>query len=302
MKDLQAERSAPGRIPFISPLLHCAAMPALVYLRSSFGYVFLRPKSVFFAFSWAFVLFCAYAWAEEGMWEKHRSPCLFGAGALLLYWGHLFVAMSQQLYRRGEHDQYSGTSHLLRLLRALGMVGLESRLGMTSTKTEKHLQLWGEPLLVLLAATLLRLGWGERQVSWFLPWLAAAMLLKETLNLWLEVRRQKIQSDTMGDAREQGEMMREDEPAASEAPKATRKAWVKRQRSATSSAAEAEKERRCAELLRLLLPYRLEQAEENYRLLIKAEHPDTHNGSAESTSLAIELNEAVEYFRERLKG
>ena len=39
------------RIFFVSDLLHFIAMTALVWLRSSFGFVFLSPRAVFFAFS-----------------------------------------------------------------------------------------------------------------------------------------------------------------------------------------------------------------------------------------------------------
>ena len=54
MRDIHTERSKAGPIPLISPLLHCTAMTGLVFLRRNFGYAFLRPKAIFFAFTWAF--------------------------------------------------------------------------------------------------------------------------------------------------------------------------------------------------------------------------------------------------------
>jgi hypothetical protein len=54
---------------------------------------------------------------------------------------------------------------------------------------------------------------------------------------------------------------------------------------------------RYAEVLRLMPPYSLEQAEQNYRHLIKSVHPDPNNAEAGTTEKAATLNEAIEYFR-----
>jgi hypothetical protein len=89
------------RILVLSAALHCAAMTVLVFLRSSFGFVFLRPKSVFFAISWAFVLFVIYAWCEPDVWAAYRSVCLFGVAAMLLYWTHLVQAFARELGEQG---------------------------------------------------------------------------------------------------------------------------------------------------------------------------------------------------------
>ena len=48
MKDAQIKRKAESaHIPVISPVLHVMVMPVLVLLRHDFGYLFLRPKSIF---------------------------------------------------------------------------------------------------------------------------------------------------------------------------------------------------------------------------------------------------------------
>ena len=46
-------------------------------------------------------------------------------------------------------------------------------------------------------------------------------------------------------------------------------------------------------------PYELQQAEQNYRALMKSCHPDPNNESAENTQRAALLNDAIEFFRSR---
>ena len=55
-------------------------------------------------------------------------------------------------------------------------------------------------------------------------------------------------------------------------------------------------------MLRLRPPYTLANAEENYRALIRLEHPDGHENSPESNAATADLNEAIEFFREKLAG
>jgi hypothetical protein len=291
MKDIHSERSSPGRIPILSPTVHCVAMTALVYLRSSFGFVFLRPKSVFFAFTWAFVLFDIVAWNEPGLWHQYRAVCIFGTGAAFLYWLHLSIAVSRELYRAGEHDLYSGTSHLRRLM-PRGEQG--------SAAPERNLHLWGEPATVLVLAGTLRFAFAEHHLSTWLVFTAACMVCKEGMNYWFTVRRDKIKDDMIHDAKEQGDTLPDNQLSA-DAPKATRKEPVRRKRNAPS-AEEAARERKFAELLRLRAPFNLEKAEENYRTLIRLEHPDVNQGSAGSDARAAELNEAIDFFRDRLRG
>ena len=58
-----------------------------------------------------------------------------------------------------------------------------------------------------------------------------------------------------------------------------------------SSADDAQKLRRSAEVLRLFPPYSLLDAEENYRRLIKLYHPDS--GDNPDGAAAAEINEAI---------
>ena len=102
MDDVVIERSSPTPIPVLSPALHCVAMTALVYLRTSFGYTFLRPKGIFFALSWALVLFDVAAWQEPQIWREYRAVCIFGAGAVTLYWTHLLLTFSSEWRKKAE--------------------------------------------------------------------------------------------------------------------------------------------------------------------------------------------------------
>ncbi len=225
MKDKQIP--PPGtepRIPVISAVLHCVSMTALVFLRSSFGFAYLSPKSVFFAFSWAFALFTIYASNEPPVWREFRAVCLFGMAAVTLYWLHLLGAFLRELYRKGEHDHYSGRSHPLHVIGRAGR-GPGSFL-------EMNLHLWGEPAAVFMAALALRFVIGESHLSIWLFFVAVCLWFKEAFNYWHHLRQQKRQADIFEDA---GDTV-EPEAAAGgpnhEPPKATRKARVKRERSA----------------------------------------------------------------------
>lgn len=264
-------------------------MTALVYLRSSFGFVFLRPKSVFFAFSWAFLLFVIFAHYYPNLWREYWAICVLGTGTIALYWLHLLVAFTRELYRAGEHDHYSGTSHALRIMQ---------RFGLGSAVTEKNIHLWGEPVLVLVTSGVFRLAFAETHLSAWLVFVAACMVCKEAMNYWTDVRRDKIKEDMIRDAEEQAGTLPDNHPTA-EIPKPTRKAAVERQRD-SRSADETARERRFAELLRLRQPYSLDKAEENYVTLVRLEHPDTHKNSPESNARTAELNEAIEFFRQKL--
>lgn len=219
MKDRQIEQaSGQARIPIVSAVLHCVSMTALVYLRSSFGFIYLRPKSVFFAFSWAFGLFAVYAWLQPEVWRDYRAALLFGLGAILLYSLHLLISFMRELHRTGEHDHYSGTSHALRWM------------GKTpGASAEMNLHLWWEPGVLLFAAVVLRLSLGERRLSGWLVLVAFSLCTKELLNYWYHLRHRKRQEDIFGDA---GDTVEPSSPnsVAPTPPKATRKAGVKRPR------------------------------------------------------------------------
>ena len=292
MKDKQVEPpSGQPRIPFFSAAIHCVAITAIVYLRSSFGFAYLRPKSVFFAFTWAFVLFTIFAWMEPPIWRQYRAVCVFGAGAAALYWVHLLTAFLRELYHRGEHDHYSGTSHVLRIMRRPGRP--QPRF------FEMNLHLWAEPAAILFVALFLRLAFAERRLSSWLVLVAVCLWFKEAFNYWFELRQRKRQVDTFidVDAGAEPPNTRNEDMAP---PKPTRTAKKKYPKN-VGGAEDSAQERRYAELLRLLPPYSLEQAEENYRALIKLEHPDANSDSPGSTTRAAELNEAIEFVRHRLR-
>jgi hypothetical protein len=192
MKDIHTERPKAGPIPLVSPVMHCVAMTALVFLRRNFGYAFLRPKSVFFAFSWAFSLFVIVAWNESSLWPEYRAVCIFGATAIVLYWLHLLRTFLRDIHRCGENDHFSGRSHLLSLAEGFGLAG---------EKAELHLHLWIEPAAVAIIAGMLRLAFSERHLSAWLFLAAACLTASEYLNFWSgSVRREKVAKDMAADA------------------------------------------------------------------------------------------------------
>lgn len=291
MKDSHGERSAPGRIPVLSPVLHCVAMTALVYLRSSFGLTLFRPRSIFFAFSFAVGVLDYIAWHEPDIWREYRAACIFGAGAVTLYWLHFGITFFRELYRKSERDDYSGTSHALRLLRSLGFSG---------PKAEMNLHLWVEPGIVLLSAVTLRVVFSERHLSTWLILVAPCMTLKEGLNYWTEIRRGKIAKDLNEEAEERGHELAGGK-ATAEAPQAARVGAQTMKRTVVLNA-EEERALRFAEALGIAEPYDLEEAEANFHSLIRQHHPDTHDNSPESNRRSSDLNEAIEFFRKKLAG
>lgn len=215
MRDIHTERPKVGPIPILSPAMHCVAMTALVYLRRDFGYAFLRPKAVFFAFTWALVLFCIFAWNEPEVWSEYRFVCIFGAGAASLYWLHLLLTFIRDVKRRGEDDHYSGRSHLL----AAGVSDPE--------RVEFYLHVWGEPALVACAGAVLRLLIHERHLSTWLFIVAACLAASEYMNFWSGViRREKVAKDMAADAEAQTEQLGGAEEGCA-FPKASRKDPVK---------------------------------------------------------------------------
>ena len=100
MKDRQVPHTpAPPRIPFVSAVLHCVSMSVVVFLRSGFGYAYLRPRSIFFASSYAFGLFLIYAWNEPGVWEKTAEIRYYGLSVVGLYVLHLIAAFFGEFLR-----------------------------------------------------------------------------------------------------------------------------------------------------------------------------------------------------------
>lgn len=288
MKDTQIKAGSDLTIPVISPFLHCVAMTVIVFVRSSFGFRYLGPKSVFFAFTWAFVLFTVYAWNEPEVWREYRAACIYGVAAATLYWLHLLVAFIQECREKGRHDRYSGNSHAALLLRRN-----------PPWRQVEKVKLWVEPAAVFVAALALHWLFHERHLSAWLVFAGLCFWVKEAMNFWIGLRHFKAQKDMLEDAESMAE---EATPTASEhgPPKATRKEPVKKKRN-FAAAGKASEERRHAEILHLREPYTLAGAEENYRRLIVQEHPDTHANSPESNAVTAKLNEAIEFFRERFR-
>lgn len=293
MKDRQTPATGPQpRIPIISAVLHWLAVPAIVYFRSGFGFSFLSPKSVFLAFSWATLLFTAYVWLQEGAWRFFWALSSFFTVAVILYVLHLTVAFVSETRKTGKHDFFSGTSHLLRL------PGLKESLG--NPRGEVFIHLWIEPALVLAGSTVLRVIFAERFLSKWLVIVGIAMWLKEFLNYWYQLRHRKKQEDVFADAEE----ATDNSPASGQAeiPSAKgRKPRAKRPRLHEGDG-QGDEERFFAEVLRLMPPYRLEQAEENYRALMASLRSKPEITSAEESQQMEDLNAAVEFFRRQSGG
>lgn len=222
MKDRQiALTSAEPRIFVVSASLHCICMTGLVFVRSSFGFGFLRPKGIFFAFTWAFALYSVYAWIETSAWKEHRAMILFGGTAAVLYWIHLGVAFFREWTDCGEHEQYSGIDHL---------VWLRQQIGQTpGTAFENNCRLWIEPALALFFSALSNLLLHENGLSRWLLILSVCLWSKEAFNRWFSIRQRKRQKDIFVDTEDsvdpQGTAVTNFEP-----PRATRKMKVKRSR------------------------------------------------------------------------
>lgn len=294
MKDRQVPSKPPQlRIPILSAVLHCVSMTVIVFLRSSFGYAYLSPKSVFFAFSWAFTLFCLYAWHEPGAWPRYWLLCVSGLAAIALYVAHLVTAFGRELYRSGEHDHDSGTPHALRLLRRAGKG--------TSAAFQRNWHVWSEPGMILLAGLALRYIAGERHLSMWLLVVAPCFWLKEVLNVWFQLRQLKRHEDSREDAEDIFEDAVSAAPVAA-APKPAGKEKIRRARAGSQSAADELAERRFAQVLRLMPPFTLEEAERNYRKLVKERHPDASENGEGSEAATAELNEAIAWFRAKAGG
>lgn len=233
------------------------------------------------------MLFFIAAWNEPELWLWARAICLFGAASAIMYWLHLFITMRSDIARDGKHDHYSGRSFLLPLFRTPGL---------SVEKAEIHLHLWIEPTVAACLGLIIRLVGNERIVSTWLILAAASLAMGEAINYWASIRREKLARDVREDAEAQGEQLAD---AATTAPlKSTRKEPQKIRRN-TRTTEESVRERRFAEVLRLLPPYRIEEAEKHYLALVKIEHPDATEQSAERNARTAELNEAIAYFRSR---
>ena len=256
MKDTHVDRPAPGKIPVVSTVLHCVAMPALVYLRTSFGYALFRPRSIFFAFSFAVAVLDYIAWNEPDIWREYRAACIFSAGAVALYWLHFAVTFVREFGKKRDRkrDDYSGTSHAFRVLRTLGV---------SKRVAELSVHLCIEPATVLLVAAALRVAFHEQHLSGWFVIVAPCMICKEGLNYWAETRRGNLLDDINEDAAELDKELGGNQTKA-EVPQAARTGKQMMKRTVVLSP-EEERELRFADILGIAEPHDLEEAEANYR-------------------------------------
>jgi hypothetical protein len=257
-------------------------MTAFVFLRKSFGYSFLRPKSVFFAFSWAFTLFAIVAY-KEGQ-REYLAVLVFGVCAVAFYWVELFTAFYREWHKKAADDPYPGVMYTSQLTRVFGFPAV----------SEQTLRFCVEPGIVAVSSLVLRVALGETHLSKWLLFVAFCMVGTEAINHWTTVRRDKAFGEGIKKAKEQGETLSPEYQNPAQPPKAVRTEPVEMKRN-FSVAAETDAETRFAKTLRLRPPYTLKKAEENYHALIRLEHPDGHENSPESNSATAELNEAIKF-------
>lgn len=223
MRDIHTGRPNAGPVPILSPVIHCIAMTVLVFLRRDFGYAFLRPKSIFFAFSWAFALFVIVSWNEVELWQKYRLLCCFGVGATILYWLHFLGTFWRDLNQRGASDHYSGRSNLVDIIAIFG--GSSDRVGW-------HFHLWIEPATVALVGLILSNNPQGAVLSRWLYIAAGSLAAAEFLNFWSgTIRREKVARDITNDTEAQSERLNDTRETA--VPKATRKEPIKMPRTRT---------------------------------------------------------------------
>lgn len=281
-KDKQPESiPAAYQIPVISPVLHCLSMPVIVFLRTSFGYSYLRPKSVLIALSVACLASAYIVNNEPRLLPDYGWLTRFLGLASILYLLHLMICAGMDLASKGEHDQYSGTPHVLRLLPH------------AKRTNGAHLiaKLFIEPTTVVISGIAIRSLLDTRLGS-LIVYLGVALFLKELIGAWLTLRQQKRIDDLLDDAQDKAPRPPEPKFAGS-----TRKKKKSRPRVHAEPSSLETAESRHAEVLRLMPPYTLEAAEANFRILIKEAHPDTGGDPTEAEIRTRELTEALEYFR-----
>lgn len=281
MKDrhIKAEDTS-GYLPIISPILHFISMTGVVFLRTNFGYVYLRPKSIFLSLGWAQLLFAIYVCLEPGMLPKYGWGALFGAAAFVLYAIHLGNSVFRQVLRNGAHDKDSGHPHLM------DFVPKNKKVPVTLIK------LWVEPGMILVASIIIRKVAAD---SWLPNWLvlvALSLWFKEFVNYWCQLRQGKVHDDMVKDTEETVGGSQFSAPQEMLNVHTARKEKVVRPRAGQNL------EAKYGSILQLNWPFTLEQAERNYRTLIKECHPDTHGEIGNER--AAELQEALEYFRSTL--
>lgn len=283
MKDRQIEKKLESSgIPLVSPLLHIIAMPALVILRRDFGLNFLRPKSILIAICWAMLLFAIYSFFEPAWWNAHPALYSFIFVAGIFYVGHLLRSFFSQ-WTKAPHDQFAGSSWF-------SFTGIKDR----------KIALIIEPLFILALAFGLQKVTNQPSVERGFIYIATAMFSKQFINSWGQLRKVKQQLDATSDAEETMEIVSDDREGkvnqkAHKSPPTTRKKRANRQRHSISEEAIESQIETHAIQLRMMKPYSLKKAEENYHLLktqLEMENVDN--------SIQIEkLNAALEFYQDR---
>lgn len=290
-KDRQAPISPPvQRIWIVSPLLHWATLPFIVYLRRGFGYSFLRPRTIFFALSCAGIV--GFDYARQKAWGEFWALSIFGVGLAILYSIHFFLAVLQHFRSKTEHDFSSGKSWLLS---TLNMVNRHA-----ASALETAWPIWVEPAILLTAGFTLWKYWGEQWLSFWLMLTAPLLWFKECLNFWLTLRQKKKHADAIEDSLE----LMEGEPAEnafSPPLRSVRTTRVTRTRRHELSAEDELRLTRFSKLLEISPPYQLATADYNYRRLAKDLNgmnlpPDEYNAKL------AELNDAIAFIRKYLNS
>lgn len=274
MRDKQATASLPsGRIPVISPVLHCLSMPVLVFLRRKFGYAYLSPKSIFFASIFANCLFSYMVWNDPALKPGYLALAAFGLSASVLYLFHVFACIGDEVGRGSEHDQFSGSSRMLAIFPS-------ERRG----KLEGWVHGAVEPVFTMLLGAFF---WADI-LGKFIIVSGLALGCKELIRYWLALRGEKRVSDSMNDAKDISKI----NPSAA-APLLPTSGRTEQELYTRHYDKDLDDEARYAEILRMLPPYTVADAETNASRLISIVDPDT-SGSKEQTR---RINEALEYFR-----
>lgn len=179
-------------IPVISPLLHCLAMPVLVFLRYSLGYSYLSPKKVFLSSIFVAALFAYVVWHDPAF-SQFFTLAAFAVLASALYLIHLVYGILRLTQSIAEHDYYSGTSFLLVLI--------------PPAKREKY-----EGFTHCIAEPFLMIGIGYFVASGVLGKVLVvsgiAIGLKELIRTWLLLRSQKVLADNLEDAEDKMKKLR----------------------------------------------------------------------------------------------
>jgi hypothetical protein len=274
MRDKQATASLPsGRIPVISPVLHCLSMPILVFWRRKFGYAYLSPKSVFFASIFANCLFSYMVWNDPVLTPTYAALATFGVFASVLYTFHFLACVGSEVGRGSEHDQFSGSSRIIAILPS------EQR-----EKAEGLVHGAVEPALTILLGAIF---WANI-LGKVLVVFGLALGCKELIRYWLSLRGDKRVSDSMNDAKDISKI----NPSAAKpllptAGRTEQEIYTRRYEK------DLDEEARYAEILRMLPPYTFADAEANASRLAENIDPETR-GSKEQIR---RINEALEYFR-----